>query len=232
MISRIRQRWAQSVPDRFVTLQPLPSSLTRALDSASPNPCSASTGFSSDPVAPVSRQVAPLQVAIHPSWPSPSGGAIRVPVPRALPALPLPPAPAPACRWQDGSYAPKYRPSAALQCGPYAGPVSASLSAPVAAGGSCRPSRAPAVIFICSAWPAGFLSSRPCVGWPSAPFADHCTWPNSDVSVCRVSALRLRLNGHPDWQGQTLSGRSMGRHYIATGLCKRFVSGSLRHAGP
>ena len=123
MISRIRQRWAQSAPDRFVTLQPLPSSLTRALDSASPNPCSASTGFSSDPVAPVSCQVAPLQVAIHPSWPSPSGGAVRVPVPRALPALPLPPAPAPACRWRDGSSAPKYRPSAALQCGPYA-PVS------------------------------------------------------------------------------------------------------------
>ena len=108
---------------RFVTLQPLPSSLTRALDFASPNPCPASTGFSSDPVAPVSRQAAPLQVAIHSSWPSPSGGAIRVPVPRALPALPLPPAPAPACRWRNGSYAPKYRPPAALQCGPYA-PVS------------------------------------------------------------------------------------------------------------
>ena len=119
MISRIRQRWAQSAPDRFVTLQPLPSSLTRALDSASPNPCPVSTGLSSDPVAPVSHQVAPLQMAIHSSWPSPSGGAIRVPVPRALPALPLPPAPAPACRWRDGSYAPKYRPPTALQCGPY-----------------------------------------------------------------------------------------------------------------
>ena len=119
VISRIRQRWAQSAPDGFVTLQPLPSSLTRALDSASPNPCLVSTGLSSDPVAPVSHQVAPLQMAIHSSWPSPSGGAIRVPVPRALPALPLPPAPAPACRWRDGSYA-------------RVGPVSASLSAPVA----------------------------------------------------------------------------------------------------
>ena len=186
MISRIRQRWAQSAPDRFVTLQPLPSSLTRALDSASPNPCSASTGSSSDPVAPVPCQLAPLQVAIHPSWPSVwrcrscarSSGSSAC----ARSGVPL-------AGWLLCSQVP----SAALQCGPYApvGPVSASLSAPVAAGGSCRPSRGPAVLFICSAWPAGFLSGRPCVGWPSAPFADHCTWPNSDVSVCGVSALRL-----------------------------------------
>ena len=197
MISRIRQRWAQSAPDRFVTLQPLPSSLTRALDSASPNPCPVSTGLSSDPVAPVSHQVAPLQMAIHSSWPSPSaGGAIRVPVPRALPALPLPPAPAPACRWRDGSYAPKYRPPTALQCGPHApvfGPVSASLSAPVAAGGPCRSSCGPAFIFICSAWPAGFPSGRFCVGWPAACLAGHRTWPGPSLSVYGVSAAKLRL---------------------------------------
>ena len=70
MISRIRQRWAQSAPCDFAAF-----ALLLKLGLCIPyNPCPASTGFSSDPVAPVSCQVAPLQVAIHPSWPSPSVG--------------------------------------------------------------------------------------------------------------------------------------------------------------
>ena len=99
-----------------MTLQPLPSSLTRALDSASPNPCPVSTGPSSDPVAPVSHQVAPLQMAIHSAWPSPSenarssGSACTSSSARTCSGM--------LAGWLLCPY--KYRPPKALQCGPYA----------------------------------------------------------------------------------------------------------------
>ena len=221
MISRIRQRWAQSAPDRFVTLQPLPSFLTRALDSASPNPCPVSTGPPSDPVAPVSHQVAPLQVTVHSAWPSPSGHGLRVP----FPALPLPSVPAPACRWRDGSYAPKYRPPKALQCGPYAPVLGPSrppyrppllLDDPVSCG--------PALVLICSAWPAGSLSGRLSFGRPAATLAI--------ASGPAPAFLSLESPHSVSDSMATLTDKAklLGGNHIATGFCKHFVSGSLRHA--
>ena len=119
LASRFRRRWAQPSVLPPATLQPLPSSLTRALDFASPNPPSGASG-SGHSISPASvPAVPPHSMPLTPAWPAPSGASGRVPVPRAACVLPPPPSPVPSCRWGIGGYSPSKRPPKTMLAHPY-----------------------------------------------------------------------------------------------------------------
>ena len=107
--SRLRQRWAQLGARQPVTLQPLPSSPTRALDFPSLNPCSGSSGSVSGSTSSAKPPAPSQPAAVLPAWP-PDGRAFVRPSLRLCLSFRLLLRRL-ACRWKDGAYAPTYRPA-------------------------------------------------------------------------------------------------------------------------